>query len=94
VGHTLRLLGDAHAGLGQLEQARARYERAVKILEAKGSGPNLALARFGLAKLLMQTGEREQALALGELARQALDGSERRANREEIAAWLAAQGRE
>ena len=96
IARTLRLMGDAHAGLGQLEQARAEFERAEKILESNGPRDDLALVRFGLAKVLVQTGERERALALAELARQGLDGGERseRGKRDELAAWLAEQRNE
>jgi hypothetical protein len=49
-----RLLGDAAAILGNAPEARQQYIRAMEVCGAMRDRPDMALARLGLAELLLE----------------------------------------
>ncbi len=60
---TDRHLGDAHAFLGDPEQARRRYDSAIEVAERMRWRPEIALTRLSLAELLFEhyPDQRDQA---------------------------------
>ncbi|WP_366524691.1 tetratricopeptide repeat protein [Nannocystis sp.] len=92
-------LGDLALERGQATVARADYERAVAIYTAVSDSdtPNLALARFGLARALSSEsgGLAPNARGLAEQALAALQsrGPAYEPEQKAIRAWLAARAR-
>ena len=82
-------IGQCHLELGELERARAPLQRAVDLLQARGSSEaELAGPRFALARALGNDDDRARSLA--EMARDALDTA-KPADRElfaKISGWL------
>jgi tetratricopeptide (TPR) repeat protein len=75
VGFVLHGLGLSQLALADLVHARANLERAVAIRERAGEPGKLAASRYGLAKVLWATGERDQAHALAQTARDGFRGA-------------------
>jgi ATP/maltotriose-dependent transcriptional regulator MalT len=63
-----RHLGRLAALLGDRERARDLYMEAISFCEAMSYRPELALTRLDLARLLLDSGEREESLSLIALA--------------------------
>jgi tetratricopeptide (TPR) repeat protein len=62
-----RLLGDAASRLGEIDSARTCYERAIEDCRHLRHRPELALARFGLAELLLEHYPEERGAAIDHL---------------------------
>jgi tetratricopeptide (TPR) repeat protein/predicted Ser/Thr protein kinase len=90
VARSLTLIGEAHAALGELDEAREAFEAALAILERSSLKTGLTDVHFGLAKVLAESGELTEAVALAELARAELTETGLEKNKlEAIEAWLA-----
>ena len=64
---TDRHLGEAYAFLGEVDEALIRFEAAIKLAERMPWRPELAIARFGRAKLLLAHDPDGRAEALADL---------------------------
>ena len=88
----LSSFGDVYRLAGDRAKAREAYEKAITISDAHGGGGFLIdEARFGLAQVLVEDGERERAAALAETARANFvrDGDGKQGVLNDLDAWKA-----
>jgi tetratricopeptide (TPR) repeat protein len=90
LGHPLTGLGHALLALGQMGEARATLERAMRIRDAREPDPVLrGETRFALAQALWATDQGDRARELAEKARQEYQQAGRRdADVQTISRWL------
>ena len=90
--YALSGLGRVRLALGDVREARKLLEDAVAAREAAGDAQPLAESRFALARALWESGERERAWQLVELARPQLEKGHIDPDLD-LAAWIAAHPR-